>query len=82
MSQPQPLTLAVKTVIKKLNFQKEKFPLILVGSMFKSKIVLDTVKKEVRKIAPKTEFIRPKKEPAIGAIKLAIEQIKQYASFS
>lgn len=69
------LALAGKIVIKKLGFQKQKFPLVLVGGMFKSKIVLNTVKKEIEKIAPKTQFIRPKKEPVVGAIKLALEKI-------
>lgn len=64
------------TVIKKLNFQKQKFPLVLVGKIFNSKIVLETVKKEIKKVAPKAEFILPKVEPVIGAVKLAIEQTK------
>lgn len=70
------LALAANQVIKKLNFQKIKFPLVLIGSMFKSKIVLNTVKKEIKKFAPKVNFTRPKQEPAIGAVKLAIEQVK------
>lgn len=69
------LALSAKTVIKKLDFQNEKFPLVLVGSMFKSKIILATVEKEIKKFAPKTEFIRPKTEPVMGAVKLAIEQL-------
>ena len=72
----QELSLAGKTVIKKLNLQKKKFPIVLIGSMFKSKIVLETVKKEIKKFAPKTEFIGPQKEPVIGAVKLALEQLK------
>jgi len=71
------LALSTKTVIKKLNFQKVKFPLVLVGSMFNSKTVLDTLKKEVKKLAPRVNFIRPKVEPVIGAVKLAIEQVKK-----
>jgi len=83
------LALSANTIIKKLNFprsipasargqglrdrQKREFPVVLIGSMFKSKIVLDTVKKEVKKFAPKVKFIRPKEEPVIGAVKLAIE---------
>ena len=67
------LALSANTVIKKLNFQKVKFPLVLIGSMFKSKIVLDTVKKEIKKNAPKVKFIRSKVEPAIGAVRLALE---------
>jgi len=71
------LALAGKTIIRKLNFQKIEFPLVLVGGMFKSKIPLETVKKEIKKIAPKAEFIQPKEEPIVGAIKLAIEQVKK-----
>jgi len=71
------LTLSAKTVIEKLNFQKEKFPLVLAGKMLKSKIVLNTVKKEIKKFAPKVIFIQPKQEPVIGAVKLAIEKIKR-----
>jgi N-acetylglucosamine kinase-like BadF-type ATPase len=72
------LALAANTVIKKLNFKNENFSLVLVGSMFKSKVVLDTVKREIKKIAPKAEFILPKQEPVTGAIKLALEQLKRF----
>jgi len=67
------LALSVKIVVKKLNFSEVKFPLVLIGSVLKSKIVLETVKKEIEKIAPKTEFIIPKQEAVVGAVKLAIE---------
>ena len=70
------LALTAITVIKKLNFQNQKFPLVLVGSMFKSKTVLNTTKKEIKKTAPKVKFILPKSEPVIGAVKLAIENLK------
>jgi len=62
-------------IIKKLNFKNEKFPLVLVGGMFDSKIVLKTVKKEIKKVAHKAKFIQPRVEPVIGAIKLAIENL-------
>ncbi len=75
------LSLSVNTVIRKLTppFARKRagFPLVLVGSVFKSKIVLDLVKKAVKKIAPKVNFILPKQEPVIGAIKLAIEEVKK-----
>ena len=71
------LALATIQVIKKLNLKKERFPLVLVGSTLNSVIVLNTIKKEVKKIAPKVEFIRPKQEPVAGAIKLAIEQVSK-----
>ena len=70
------LSLSTKIVIEKLNFKKKRFPLVLVGSMFKVKIVLRTVKREIKKIAPNVQFILPQKEPVIGAVKLALEKIK------
>jgi N-acetylglucosamine kinase-like BadF-type ATPase len=70
------LALSTNTVIKKLNFQKKKFPLVLTGSLFKSKIILETVKKEVKKNASKVNFIKPKEEPVRGAVKLAIELVQ------
>jgi N-acetylglucosamine kinase-like BadF-type ATPase len=63
------------TVIKKLNFQNEKFSIVLVGGMFDSKTVSYFFKREVKKIAKKTQFLRSKVEPVIGAVKLAIEQL-------
>ena len=71
------LALSTNTVIKKLNFKNEKFPLVLIGSMFNSKILLNTTKKEVKKFAPKVEFIRPKSKPVIGAVKLAMEELSR-----
>jgi len=69
--------LAAKAVIKSLNFQKKKLSLVLVGSVLKSEIFLKEVKKEIKKIAPRVEFIIPKKEPVAGAVKLAIEELKK-----
>ncbi len=76
------LALAGNQNIKKLNLKNKKFPVVLAGGVFKSKTVLDQVKKEIKKFAPKVEFIRPKPEPVIGAIKLAIEQIKNYGKIN
>lgn len=70
------LAIAAIQNIKKLNLENKKFPVVLAGGVFKSKIVLDQVKREIKKFAPKVEFIRPKQEPVIGAVKLAIEQVK------
>ncbi len=71
----QELAESAITIIKKLNFQKEKFPLVLIGGMFDSTMVLETVKKEIKKFAPKVKFIQPEGEPVIGAVKLAIETL-------
>jgi len=70
------LAKAAVAVIKKLKFQNEIFPLVLIGGMFESKTTFRTFKKEVKKIAEKTKFLKPKEDPVIGAVKLAIEQIK------
>lgn len=70
------LAASVKTIIKKLSFSKKKFPLVLVGSVLKSKVVLNTFKREIKKIASKVDFIVPKEDPVVGAVKLTIEAIK------
>lgn len=72
------LSKMVISVIKKLKFEKEKFPLVLVGSVFKSRILFSEFQKEIKKVAKNVKFIFPKKEPVFGAIKLAIEK---YACF-
>jgi len=69
------LALMAKKVIKELNFQRKKFPLVLIGSIFKSKIVLNQVQKKIKKVAFKVQFIQPKNKSAAGAVKLAIDQI-------
>jgi len=68
------LALSANTVIKRLNFKNKKFPLVLIGSIFNSKIVLDTAIKGIKKFAPKVKVIRPKAEPVIGAVKLAVAE--------
>lgn len=70
------LALAGNQNIKKLNLKNKKFPVVLTGGVFNSKIILDKVKREIKKFASKAEFIRPKKESVIGAVKLALEQVK------
>ncbi|MFH1451465.1 MAG: BadF/BadG/BcrA/BcrD ATPase family protein [bacterium] len=66
------LALSAEAVIKKLNFTKEKFSLVLCGGMFKSKLLLAIVKKEIKKIAPHADFI-VLADPVIGAVRLAKE---------
>jgi N-acetylglucosamine kinase-like BadF-type ATPase len=65
------------SVIKKLNLEKEKFPVVFTGGMFKSKIFREEIEKEIKKFAPKANFILLNKEPVIGAVKLAIEMCKK-----
>jgi N-acetylglucosamine kinase-like BadF-type ATPase len=72
------LVFSAKKVIEKLNFKNEEFPVVLIGRVFESEIVLKIVKKEIKKIAPKVKFLIPqiKIEPVVGAVKLAIENLK------
>lgn len=67
------LVICAKTVIRKLDFEKE-FPLVLIGSMFDSKTIAEKVKKEIKKISPRAKIIRSKNAPVVGAVKLAIEE--------
>jgi N-acetylglucosamine kinase-like BadF-type ATPase len=63
------------SVIKKLNFEKEEFPVVFSGGMFRSKIFREKVENQIRKIASNAKFISLRQKPVIGAIKLAIEKL-------
>jgi N-acetylglucosamine kinase-like BadF-type ATPase len=63
------------SVIKKLRFEKEKFPVVFTGGMFKSKIFRERVKNQIKKVAKNAKIILLRKKPVIGAIKLAIEKL-------
>jgi len=54
---------------------REKFPLVLIGGIFDSKIILTKIKKEIRKIAPRVKFVR-KQRPVIGSVRMAISSLK------
>lgn len=69
------LALAANTVIKNLGFQRKLFPIVFVGGMFKSKMLLLKTKKQIKKFAPKARIILPKENPVLGAIRLARESI-------
>jgi len=71
------LVFSAQTVIKKLNFKNKEFPIVLIGRVFESEIVLKIVKREIRRIAPRAKFLipQPKVEPVVGAVKLAIENL-------
>lgn len=71
------LSLSANTAIKKLNLQKTKFPLVLVGGTFKSKIVFEEFSKGVKEFAPRASLILPTGNPVIGTVKLAIESLKR-----
>ncbi len=70
------LSLQANKVIKKLNFQNN-FTLILAGSVFNSKIVFDKVKNDINNFNQNAQIIKSKQSPVIGAVKLAIENLKR-----
>ncbi|MFH1423865.1 MAG: BadF/BadG/BcrA/BcrD ATPase family protein [Candidatus Nealsonbacteria bacterium] len=70
------LALAANAAIKKLNLKNKHFPLVLAGGVFKSEIVFNIIEKEIKKFAPEVCFIRLKKRPVVGAVKLALGQIQ------
>ena len=69
------LALSAKIVIKKLGLKSKEFPVVLVGSMFKSPFTLKTFEKEIKQIYSKARIIRPEKEAVWGAINLAREKL-------
>ncbi len=74
------LALGANTVIKKLELDKtkESFPLVLAGSLFKSETIVKKVKSEIKKTAPNAQLIVLKKEPVVGAVKIALESLTSF----
>lgn len=70
------LIVSAVEVISRMGFKDKSFSLVLTGGMFKSEIILNIVKKEIKKFASQIKFIQPEVEPATGAIKLALERLK------
>ena len=70
------IALSVETVIKDLGFRKKNFPLVLVGSMFKSDNFKKSFELYIRQSTSKAKLIYPSNPPVLGAVKLAIENIK------
>ena len=71
--------ISVITVAKKLGFENKKFVLIIVGGLFKCKkyfknVLMDRLKKHF----PKISFTPMIKKPVEGAIKIAIESLKNF----
>jgi tRNA threonylcarbamoyl adenosine modification protein (Sua5/YciO/YrdC/YwlC family) len=69
------LALSVRAVAGRLALFDERFPLVLIGSAFNSKILLEKVKREIIDFLPLAEIVRPEKEPAVGAVRLALEAV-------
>jgi N-acetylglucosamine kinase-like BadF-type ATPase len=70
------IALAAETVIKNLGFAKKEFPLVLVGSMFKSDNFRKSFELYIRQSVSRANIIYPSDPPVQGACNLAIENIK------
>jgi N-acetylglucosamine kinase-like BadF-type ATPase len=73
------LFLSVKRTIDLLDLKAE-FPLVLVGGMFRSKFLEETLVKRIKKENKKIKIIKPEKEPVFGAVKLAISRYENRKS--
>lgn len=64
-----------RAVIKKLHFQKEKFPLVAVGGMFKSKILRENFEKKVKKEYPLAKIIFIRQKSDRGIVRMVMEKL-------
>jgi len=70
------LALAATAVIIKLRMEKDDFDVGTIGGVFKAgNLILEPVKNEILKVAPKARITTPKFEPVIGAVILALERL-------
>lgn len=62
-------------VIRQLDFQKENFDVVLVGSMFNSgEVLIQPMRETVLPLAPDARFVKLSTPPVVGAVLLAMEQ--------
>ena len=70
---------SVTTVANKLGFKNKNFDLIFVGSLFKCKKYFKNILiSRLRENFPKITFLPPIRNPVEGAIKLAIDRLKDF----
>jgi len=70
------LALAATAVIRKLRMEKDDFDVGTIGGVFKAgNLILEPLKNEILKVAPKAKITTPKFEPVIGAVILALERL-------
>ena len=69
------------SVIRKLNFRDEEFPVVFVGGMFKSEIFKQKVEREIKKFFKRAKIVFLRKKPVVGAAKLAISPFTKTKGF-
>jgi N-acetylglucosamine kinase-like BadF-type ATPase len=75
------LALAANTVIRNLQMERERFQVAHVGGVFAASgdLILDTLRTEVHKVAPRAYFQPPHFSPAVAAARMAREHINNIA---
>lgn len=75
------LGLAAVAVIRQLQMERERFQIAYVGGVFRSagELILNPLRNEVRKIAPRTFFEPPRFAPAVAAARMARERMNHIA---
>ena len=70
------LALSTNAVIRALDLQRERFELVLGGSVFNAKLPLmvDTLAGHVRQLAPAVEIVRLNAPPVVGAVLAAMDE--------
>jgi N-acetylglucosamine kinase-like BadF-type ATPase len=63
-----------KAVIRQLNFQSQKFDVVLVGSMFEGgPLLVDPMRETIQQLAPKARLVRLSVPPVVGALLLGMQ---------
>jgi N-acetylglucosamine kinase-like BadF-type ATPase len=75
------LGLAAVAVIRRLQLERERFQVAYVGGVFRSAedLMLNTLRVEVKKVAPRAYFEPPHFAPAVAAARMARERINHIA---
>jgi glucosamine kinase len=75
------LGLAAVAVIRNLQMERDRFQIAYVGGVFRAAgdLMLDTLRAEVRKVAPRAFFEPPHFAPAVAAARMARERINHIA---
>ena len=63
-------------VIKRLKMEDDRFSVVPFGGVFRAReLVLDSFQKTLQAIAPQAKVIKPRFEPVVGGILLALNQL-------
>lgn len=65
-------------IIKRLNLEKDKVPMVLIGSMFKTRepLLIDAYMRSVHEVAPLAYTVIAEDSPVMGALGLACDRLK------